>query len=348
MRKIFVRPVDHNSETQELLSILQANLPNLPHARRFDWLYRGNPDGPAWSWFACEGTPDHVVGVTSLFPRSMWVGEQLNRCGQVGDFAISPSHRSLGPALLLQRATFCPVDREELAFCYDCPPHEAGMSTFRRLGIRSNCEIHRYALPLRVDRLMQQRLGAASAIPAAAANLLLRLHRRSFLRSGMSGLEVSDHNGAFGEEFSQLDASVKRTNAIRGRRTAALLNWRYREDPLHQYRVLTARRHGELIAFAIVSATSEVVTIVDLFGTELHEVAIILLAAIVESLKGAQQSIDAYLAPGSELIGYLLKLGFRLRSQSAQVVAYARPQSEMAGFLQGSPIWAFSQAELLV
>jgi hypothetical protein len=347
MTKISVRPVDHSCETQELLGILQANLPNLPHARRFDWLYRGNPDGPAWSWFVWEGTPDHVVGVTSLFPRSMWVGEKLKRCGQVGDFAISPSHRSLGPALLLQRATFCPVDREELEFCYDCPPHEAGMSTFRRLGIRPNCGIDRYALPLRVDLLMRKRLGAASAIPAAAANLLLRLHRRSVLRTRMSGLEVSEHAGAFGEEFSQLDASVKKTNAIRGRRTAALLNWRYREDPLHQYRVWTARRQGELIAFVIVFATNEVVTIVDLFGTELQGAAIILLAAIVECFEGAQQSVEAYLAPGSELIGNLLKTGFRLRSQSAQVVAYAKPQSEMAGFLQGSPIWAFSQAELL-
>jgi len=163
----------------------------------------------------------------------------------------------------------------------------------------------------------------------------------------MNGLEVSDHTGAFGEEFSQLDASVKKPNTIRGRRTATLLNWRYREDPLHQYRVWTARRQGELIAFAIVCATSEVVTVVDLFGTELQDAAIILLAAIVESFKGAQQSIEAYLAPGNELIGSLLKTGFRLRSKSAQVVAYARPQSEMAGFLQGSPRWAFGKAELL-
>ena len=347
MTKISVRPVDHCCETKEFLGILQANLPDLFHARRFDWLYRGNPDGPPWSWFVWEGMPDHVVGVTSLFPRSMWVGEKLERCGQVGDFAISASHRSLGPALLLQRATFCPVDREELAFCYDCPPHEAGMSTFRRLGIRPNCEINRYALPLRVDRLMRKRLGAASAIPAATTNLLLRLHRRSVLKSRMSGLEVSAHTGAFGEEFSQLDASVKKTDVIRGRRTAALLNWRYREDPLHQYQVLTARRRGELVAFAIVCATSEVVTIVDLFGAELQEAAIILLAAIVEYFKGAWQSVEAYLAPENELIGTLLKTGFRLRSRSAQVVAYARPQSEMAGFLQGSPIWAFSQAELL-
>ncbi len=330
MTKISVRPVDHNSETQKLLSILQANLPHLPHAQRFDWLYRGNPDGQASSWFAYEGMPDHVVGMTSLFPRSMWVGGEVKLCGQVGDFAISPSHRSLGPAVLLQRATFCPVDQKELAFCYDCPPHEAGMSTFRRLGIPANCMIDRYALPLRVDRLLRKQLGAAAALPAAACNLLLRIHRQSFLKPRIKGLEVSELTGAFGEEFSQLDALIRNKNVIRGRRTAALLNWRYRTDPLHQYRVFTTRRQGELIAFAIVCATSEIVTIVDIFGTQIQESAILLLAAIVESFKGAQQTVEAHLAPGSELIGHLLKMGFRLRSQSAQVDASARQQSEIA------------------
>jgi hypothetical protein len=343
---ISVRPVHQELENQQFLTILQTNLPTLPHERRFKWLYHDNPDGPAWSWFALQGTPKHVIGVTSVFPRSMWVGDELQMCGQVGDFAVSASHRSLGPALLLQRATFDPVNQGELAFCYDCPPHQAGMSTFRRLGLRPNCTVYRYALVLRVDDRVRKQLGAASAVPIAAGNLLLRLHRLSALKPSARGLEVSDHTAAFGDEFSKLDAAVKKANVIRGRRSAAHLNWRYREDPLQQYEVLTARRNGELIAFAVLRATSEVVTIVDLFGKELHEAAFSLLAAIVQRFERSHQTVEAFLSEGSELVAYFLKMRFRLRSEAAQVVAYARPQSEMSGFLQGSPIWAFSQAEI--
>src|SRR5271157_183742 len=108
---ISVRSVHFECDGPELLGILQTNLPGLSHAQRFQWLYRANPDGPAWSWFACQGTSGRAVGVTSVFPRSMWIGDQLRMCGQVGDFAISASHRSLGPAILLQRATFEPVDQ---------------------------------------------------------------------------------------------------------------------------------------------------------------------------------------------------------------------------------------------
>jgi hypothetical protein len=343
---ISVRPVHQELENQQFLTILQKNLPTLPHERRYKWLYLDNPDGRAWSWFALQGTPNHVIGVTSVFPRSMWVGGELQKCGQVGDFAVSASHRSLGPALLLQRATFDPVNQGELAFCYDCPPHQAGMSTFRRLGLRPNCKVYRYALPLRVDSRLRKRLGAASVVPIAAGNLLLRLHRLFAMKSRARGLEVSVHTTAFGEEFSKLDAKVKEPNLIRGRRSAALLNWRYREDPLQQYEVLTARRKGELVAFAVLCATSEVVTIVDLFGKELHEAAFALLAAIVQRFERSHETVEAFLSEGSELVAYFLRMRFRLRSEAAQVVAYAKPQSKMSGFLQASPIWAFSQAEI--
>jgi hypothetical protein len=344
--KISVRPVNHELENRELLGILQTNLPDLPHERRFEWLYRGNPDGPAWSWFAFQGAPDRVVGVASVFPRAMWIGNDLQKCGQVGDFAISASHRSLGPAVLLQRSTFSPVDQGELAFCYDCPPHQAGMSTFRRLGIQPNCRVDRYASPLKVDSHLRKRLGSASAFPAAAGNLLLRLHRWPALRPGARGLEVSEHTGAFGEEFSQLDLAVKQANVIRGQRSAAHLNWRYRDNPLQQYQALTARRKGKLIAFAVFYTTSEIVTIADLFGAELQEAAPALLAAIVAHFQKSHQTVEAFLSEGNELIGHFVNMRFRLRSEAAHVVAYAKPQGQISRFLQGRPTWAFSQAEI--
>src|SRR6266481_4979428 len=174
---ISVQRVHKQSENQEFLAVLQANLPSQPHARRFKWLYRDNPDGPAWSWFALQGSSRQVIGVTSVFPRSMWVGGEVQMCGQVGDFAVSSSHRTLGPAVLLQRATFDPVNEGRLAFCYDCPPHEAGMSTFRRLGIGENSQMERFVRPLCVDRLVEKVLGHGpwSAPISAVGNFVLRL-----------------------------------------------------------------------------------------------------------------------------------------------------------------------------
>jgi hypothetical protein len=318
----------------------------MDHERRYQWLYQANPDGPAWSWFVFEGTSDRVIGVASVFPRSMWVGERPTKCGQVGDFAVCASHRTLGPALALQRATFEPVDQGILTLCYDCPPHRAGMSTFSRLGIQPSCNVNRYALPLRVDARFRKRLGSHLALPVGVGNLLLWLHRRPALRLGSGSLEISEHTGAFGEEFSQLDSAVKGANQIRGQRSAAQLNWRYLEDPLQKYQVFTARRKGELVAFAVLRVAGEIVTVLDLFGIGLEEAATALLAAIVERFERSHQTVDAYLSDGNESVDYFLKMRFRLRSEAAKVVAYAKPHSAALEFLQKGPNWSFSQAEI--
>ncbi len=344
--KIFVRPVDHSSERQKLLNILQVNLPFLPHAQRFKWLYCANPDGPARSWFACQETSDQIVGVVSVFPRSMWFGAQLKVCGQVGDFATAASHRSLGPSLMMQRATFEPVNDGTWSFCYDCPPHDAGMSTFRRLGMKANCEMWRYALLLRIDRKLQRHLGRSGAVPTAVGNLILGLYLSQ--RKKVNSLEITEHTGPFGEEFSRLDSAVKEAGAIRAARSAAHLNWRYREDPLQHFKVLTARQKGELIAYIVFCVVDETATIVDLFGKELPVAAVALISAVVEQCKLSCQGIQTFVSEASELVGPFLTLRFRRRSVAARVVAYAKPGTDAAAFLNGGARMVFTQAELRV
>jgi hypothetical protein len=340
---ITVRPVNLESESAELLAMLQTNLPLRPHARRFDWLYRANPDGPAWSWFACESASGSVVGVTSVFPRSMWVGGRIEMCGQVGDFAISATHRSLGPALLLQRATFEPVDQRILSFCYDCPPHAAGMATFRRLGVQPNCAVDRYVLPLRLDRHLKKRLGFAPPLFTPLCNFLLRTFRRPGMRP--RDLEIAEYAGPFDDEFSRLDAAVTSEDEIRGRRSAVHLNWRYRQDPLQEYRVLTGRRRGELIAFLVFYFKNEDIQIVDLFGRDLPA-SVALLDVLAQRCEVSCQSVEAYLSEGCDVLTPVLKTHFRRRSVAAQVVAYAKPGSEMSVFLERRPRWAFNKAEV--
>jgi hypothetical protein len=341
---ICVHPVDFDLERSEVLALLQANLPALPHERRFHWLYRANPDGPAWCWLARQGATGEPVGVTSLFPRSMWVGGRVRMCGQVGDFAVSAGHRSLGPALFMQRATMEPVDQGALAFCYDCPPHAAGMATFRRLGLQPNIAMDRYALPVRVDRRLEKRLGFNPLFVGVVGNFLLRSYTGPRVRP--RGLDIEEHTGPFGDEFSLLDDSLKDAQVIRSRRSSAHLNWRYREDPLNRYRVLTARCQGELIAFLVFSTASESLVIVDLFGAEFPESALTLLEGLRECCDLSCQSIEAFMSEGNEAITPLLQKRYRRRDVAAQIVAYAAPGSETATFLKESARWSFQGVDI--
>jgi hypothetical protein len=118
-----VRAADLGSDREELLGLLERNLPDLAHRTRFSWLYEGNPNGSARAWFVVEKETQNAVGTASLFPRSIWVGSTTLLCGQVGDFAIEPSYRSLGLAVIPQPATLEPVNAEKLESCHDYLPN---------------------------------------------------------------------------------------------------------------------------------------------------------------------------------------------------------------------------------
>jgi hypothetical protein len=345
---VLVRPVNLKSERDKLIEILERNLTDLAHSIRFNWLYQDNPSGPAWSWFAIDKETQEIVGVASVFPRSMWVAGEVRLCGQVGDFAVDTSYRSLGPALMLQRATFGPVDQGVVAFCYDCPPHDQGMSTFRRLGIDAISEMQRYTRLLRIDRQITKRIGQGRlAVPIARlGNVLLDLW--TYRRYKICSLELSPYGDRFGEEFSALDERVGGSDVVRARRKAEDLNWRYREDPLHQYRVQTARRNGELVAFAIYSISGQDAYLIDLFGRVSVEVGLELLAAVIDDLKKEPvQSLHWLINSGNCLSDLVRKTHFRYRSPAARIVAYACPDSKTRTLLDRNPKWFFNHVDIL-
>jgi len=135
-----VRQLSLIDDREEMLAVLKHNFGPIQE-ERFDWRHTDNPAGPCWSWFAYDRNSKATVAMVTVFPRHMRVGSNRMIAGQVGEFAVNATHRSLGPAVLVQRTTFGPVDSGALAFCYDCVPHDRGMSTFVRLGMLPDCEV---------------------------------------------------------------------------------------------------------------------------------------------------------------------------------------------------------------
>jgi len=342
----------------EMIEVLNRNF-GTSQERRFDWRHTLNPAGEAWSWFLYDTGTLSTVAMATVFPRHMRVNGEDIRGGQVGEFAVDANYRSLGPAVKLQRTTFQPVDSGAISFCYDCPPHDEGMSTFVRIGMRPNCEVHRYALLLRSEEYLGKRIGDGlwTKPAVAAANLMLRA--RPLRRVSVSA-EITEHSGKFGEEFSQLDKTVLIDGTIRGSRDAKDLNWRYREDPMAsvsmpqgtvgKYRVLVARRAGELQAFLIFFIQSDGIAIlVDLFGRNLGERGLALMQASVDICRREHVSaFHAFSSETNELTPLLRQAGFSRRERNARVVAYStREDTRFAQKIERCR-WAFSQLEVML
>jgi len=354
-----IRRVSLDDDREEMIDLLTRNFGPVQRDR-FAWCHTENPAGACWSWFAYDPSTSKrntPVALVTVFPRYMRVGGKRVRGGQVGEFAVDPTHRSLGPAVQLQRTTFTPVDSGDLAFCYDCPPHDRGMSTFVRLGMRPNCEVYRYALPLRCDPYFERKFGKAKWIKplALAANFALRIRRP---RARVKGLEVEVFQGRFGDEFDALDETNVNSEQIRSSRAAGVLNWRYSDNSKapslstdgtpSKYQTLVARKNGELLAFAVLLLQrGGLASLVDIFGRDLPEVAPALLDAMVAiSRKQNVTSVMGCCSDDSPLKPLLLYAGFRRRERSARVVAYTK-QNGSRPFDAGLR-WSFNQVEVML
>lgn len=336
------RAVDFVADRDELLNVLKRNLRDVPHEARFSWLYLNNPAGQAQSWFLYD---EHgsAVGIASLIRRATWMGEASATCGQVADFGIDLSFRSLGPAIRLQRCTFEPVLKGELAFCYDCPPHDLGMAMFDRLGLKETCRMQGYVKLLRADRQLERLLGKpAGRMVSGITNPLLRMQSS---RSPSSGkLDFSAYTGEFTDEFSNLDLALRTAVSIRNRRSAEDLNWRFRENPLQKFEVLIARQHGDLAGYLIYSVTEEDAYVFDLSGHNLCETGPELLDALTSALRNrAVHTIRAQVPKGNALASVFMKAGFTLRGDGARIVAFSEPGTESFDGTQ----WQFQHADLM-
>jgi hypothetical protein len=325
---LFVRPVDLDRDREDLLQILKRNLPDLDHARRYRWRYLENPAGRAYAWFLCDGSEDRPVGAAALIPRYTWIGDKLVPSGQVGDFAVDAPYRSLGPALLLQKATFAPVDSGELAFCYDCPPHERGMATFRRLGLRAACPVERFSKPIRVDRLVKARAPAIAPLQAAISLALNGALRVRDWRPGSTGvLSLSVHAGPFGNEFTEMDEVLAAgSDLVRNRRSAQDLEWRLRQDPDMSCEVLTARTAGKLVGYAAHCRDRGRAHLIDYSATSPMAARELLRAVTRGAREERLEAVDSLAVPDSPTPWSLPRAGFIKRETAARIVPYAPPQ----------------------
>ena len=262
---VSVRQACYESETQLVIAALQRNLPHLPHAKLFPWLYLRNPEGRALVWVAFDSGTNDIIGVAAAFPRRIYCEGRQVRGYVLGDFCIDSGHRSLGLALALERACLEGISIPGGAFAFDFPS-QTMLAVYRRLGIEANLNMVRYAIPLRVDRKIAEHVpvrAAASGLSLVVnAGLRFRGTRRKVAADWTIGVEA----GPWQEEFSRAAGEWSGRTGACVFRTADYLNWRYREHPLETYEMVTARQNDKLLGYLILHMKGEGCVIDDMLA----------------------------------------------------------------------------------
>lgn len=319
---IDVRTADLHADAPLAVDMFARYLNPGYDAARFDWLYRRNPAGAGRLWLATDRRTGEPVGTAGACPRWMYVAGRDRLAWVLTDFCVASRFRSLGPAVMLQRACLRGVTSDASAIYYDFPSHAMAV-VYRRLGIPEAGNMLRLARPLRVDarvrRLLRPPLLARGL--TAVGNTLLGY--RAHVPRNTRGISVAVHDAPFGEEFSELARATRSAFGVLVARSAEYLNWRYREIPFGGHTILVARRDGRLVGYAVIADGSgtDPAVIVDLFGLPDSGLTAVLARHALALIRSRGLALASIFLPDRHpWLRLFRRLGFQAREQSPVVI----------------------------
>ncbi|WP_165967412.1 hypothetical protein [Luteimonas aestuarii] len=211
---------------------------------KYDWFYLGNPDGMPMLALLHHRDGGPPVGAVAAGQRRMqWRGAPI-RAGLMVDFAVDAGHRSLGPALVLQRqAIRLALEQAEVLYAF---PNERAAPVYQRAGYRHAGDAVRHARVVHYGRYLARHLPRALAAVAGAA---LSLVDGPHLRWSARGLYATWSDRAI-DEMDALWQGSARGDGLLTVRDTAYLRWRFDRNPLVRTRYLLLRdRAGRLRAW---------------------------------------------------------------------------------------------------
>jgi hypothetical protein len=249
-----------------ILSIWNACLSNVSgQEAKYDWFYMRGEAGPPIVSLLRHTASGLPVGVAAAGRRrALWKGHEA--CiGVLVDLAVLPKHRSLYPALLLQRSMQNAVPGE-LAAVYGFPNPRAA-TVFARVGYAQVLVVRRFVRVLRSRPYLERSLAPWAAIPLARildAVSVVR-DRLKFAAPGGPGARWSDRVDPAVDLLWRKSPPGPGPILIRD---SAFLRWRFEQMPGKIVRFLNIAGHdGRLTAWFACEGAGDSLLIRD-FWTE--------------------------------------------------------------------------------
>jgi GNAT superfamily N-acetyltransferase len=166
---MILRPATE-ADTPGILALLAEHIAHGDPARKWEWLYTGNPEGHALTWLAIDEVSGELAGLTSYFPLRLWLEGQVVRAAIGGDGYVRPGFRRRGIAARLHGALRADMPKNRIEVMFGAPA-AANVTPLKTGGSRVIGETVRYFKPLRASALSGR---AAFADPIARRLLIPR------------------------------------------------------------------------------------------------------------------------------------------------------------------------------
>lgn len=352
-RKLYsVCELNLEQNKNEVLNIWKQSGFNVPEAK-YSWMYENNPYGPATGWLV-RNSGGQAVGVVALFPRGIRVKGELRSAALVGDFVITKEHRSLGPALMLQRAAVQSPAKHNFDFIYGIPNRQAE-AVLLRAGYRQVGLTIRMTKPFRSHYYLRRKLSSSLLADTLAGAIDPILHwTAKEIRQSRNNRFRLEEMWDFDQRFDDLSGLVSDPMVIVGERNAAYLRWRYLRCPHKKYRIhaLTDVSTQQILGFLVSYAEGEGIAIAELQaiehpGAEGPGIMDCLLSEFLRVQR--QQTVDSVSISyfGSKRLSEKLKeYGFAHREANENLVVFAGPDARLADQLLDQHNWCLFEGDV--
>jgi hypothetical protein len=307
---------------------------------RYDWFYRDNPAGLAQVSLLYNLHDALPIGFLGIGARLMRFGAVTVPAGVLVDFVVAPGHRSVFPALLLQRAGRAVAlqtmdvllglpDTKAIALCKRLDSHLSGQMRHYTRVVRS--------LPY-LERILPRWLARPASrlvdlLDSAAASLQLALTATR-----------ADWTSVFDISFDELWEATDKQGLVIGVRDSRFLTWRFGQQPAQSFRTLVVRRgrNEALRSYFVCQTRDDSLVIKDLLGRGSdRDLATGLLAVVQRARAMGLKSVQLQLMASDRLYRVCRRAGFSHRgSRPFFAVVSERLRAAVAG-----ASWYVTQAD---
>lgn len=251
--KYYITEVSSEEEVGQVTSIWESNLP-VAHGdgiKKYQWFYQTTPYQKARLWLLKLRGSEKAVGVGGVGYRRFSIGDR-SFVGAIGvDLAVEKGHRTLGPALKLQR-TIMESAKMDADFLYGFPFNNADV-ILKHYGYQKIAEFTRLVKVLRSGNYLKSVvkpsfLSSAVSIPA---DLLLRVRSVKTLWASGNVFESDSLKDSY-PLLDRLWNRIVQQGILIGERSSEYVAWRYFKCPEIKYRVFGIKDNDNSLQGVIV------------------------------------------------------------------------------------------------
>lgn len=300
---------------------------------RYRWLYQDNPAGEALLCLLQDGGSHEILGSNALFPRPLRHGSRRFRGGIAGDLMVLRSHRSLGPAVQLQRAMIGYCGEADLQLPYGFP-NKKSAPIMQRVGYQKVGAMVEWVLPLHSAYYLQKHIRQPwlRRPLAVVLDLVLRLRPGPF-KWGFDKPRNCYTTNTFDACFDDLWSRIASRYSLVGEKSASFLDWRYRRCPSGTRRAFVVKStEGErLDGYVIFSIVDKRAHIADFAHDAEHLDLDELLKRFIHAQRQAgMDAISAPMAASTDITRHFERRGFRARGEMNPLMLFIPPGVDLA------------------